>query len=58
MLMLVALAAAAGLVILLAPVMVVRYLVSPPVLVFLLVCLGLLAAPLVYAWRTGVFRSR
>ena len=57
MLLLVALAAALGIVLLLPPLMVARYLAGRAVIGFLLVYIALLAAPLFYAWRTRPFRD-
>jgi len=52
MLMLAAIAAAIGLIVLLPPLMILRYVLSWQVLVFLLLSLAFLGAPVLYAWRT------
>jgi len=55
MLMLAAIAAAIGLIVLLPPLMILRYVLSWQVLVFLLLSLAFLGAPVLYAWRTRPF---
>lgn len=55
MLMLVALASGAGVMILLAPAMILRYFPGWQVSALVLAAVAMLAAPLVYAWRSRPF---